>query len=160
MGDFYDLDAAAITKKDDCVGASNTLLGYIDRRKPIPDWEEAEGYYQTAIESGGTNECAARSYISKLFLDKGDYENAKIQADELCLACGNGDYGDPYEASVRQAKSDFDAIGDAVVWPCPEMSTSSGAKVLNIFPDIFVFSLDHVCKEVLIIYWVFTFFLR
>jgi hypothetical protein len=90
-------------------------MGYVSRKRPIPQWSKAEYYYNKAIDTKGTYECDARSYLTELYLQKGDYETAVLKADELCSACGKGVESDPYGNSVRQVRSTFDSLG--VEWP-------------------------------------------
>lgn len=130
--DFYDFQADGLDdteKERDCIGSSNLLLGFIERNKPTPDFEKSEEYYNKAIEVGGTNECAARSYKSKMFLDKGDYEKAVLTAEELCDVCGVGGANDVYGTAVRQAKSEFLVMdSDIVAWPCKEPDNSAATS--------------------------------
>ena len=125
------VDENISSKQDDCIAAGNLLLGFIERSKPIPDFEKSEEYYQKAIDAGGINECAARSYQSKMFLDKKDYFNATKAATVLCQVCGNGAADDLHGVSVRQAKSEFDAI--AAVWPCAEKVAPLSSSAPSIF---------------------------
>jgi hypothetical protein len=103
----------------DCKGAVYSLMGYVSRKRPEPQWSKAEYYYNRAIDAGGIYECDARSYLTELFLQKGDYETALTKVNDLCEFCGKGDVGDPYGNAVRQVKSMFDALSveAGVEWP-------------------------------------------
>jgi hypothetical protein len=128
----------------DCKGAVYSLMGYVSRKRPVPQWSKAEYYYNEAIDTKGMYECDARSYLTELFLQKGDYETAVVKAGELCGACGKGDENDPYGNSVRQVKSTFDSLG--VEWPTrglcgtETLATSAGLRIrhsaflLSFFP--------------------------
>ncbi len=103
----------------DCEGAIYTLMGFVSRKRPLPNYDKAEEYYQMAIDGGGVNECAARSYLTKMYLDKAEYVNATKSANDLCETCGNGGENDIYGTSVRQAKYAFDSLHESVgvSWP-------------------------------------------
>jgi Plastocyanin-like domain. len=64
----------------DCKGAVYSLMGYVSRKRPIPQWSKAEYYYNKAIDTKGTYECDARSYLTELYLQKGDYETAVFES--------------------------------------------------------------------------------
>lgn len=137
---FYDLSDGLNDDEDkrDCIGSSNLLLGFIERNKPIPDYNKSAEYYNNAIKVGGTNECAARSYKSKMLLDKGDYEQATLAAEELCQVCGNGTFGDIYGTAVRQARSEFIAIGAGVEWPCSIPISEGASRPHCLLPLLFL----------------------
>lgn len=140
--DFYDLGDGLNDdeKESDCIGSTNLLLGFIERNKPSPDFDKSEEYYDIAIEAGGTNECAARSYKSKMLIDKGDFEQATVVAEELCQVCGNGAFDDIYGTAVRQAKSEFQAIGaDVVEWPCADPLSGSASRSDGLLSLVFLF---------------------
>lgn len=124
----------------DCHSILFLLLGFVNRKRPVPQFEEAEKYYRFAIYGNETsenttsfpeideqttefvpltsrNECAARSYLSKLFIDKEDYEMAMIEAQHLCTRCQFA--GDDARMAMRQAKSEFDLISNStgIQWP-------------------------------------------
>ena len=135
----------------DCTSILYLLLGFINRKRPIPKWENAEHYYRLAInDSNATNitisevesvnnsnnhmfltsrnECAARSYLSKLFLDKGDFKSATKEADILCYRCdgkfvidGDSDIvRNSATIAIKQAKYEFDIMSESgwnVQWP-------------------------------------------
>lgn len=137
--EFYDLGGSAQNLNDDCVGAANTLLGFIERKKPIPDYTMSEKYYRIAIDAGGLSECDARSYLTKMFLDKGDFENATTNGAELCQVCGNGNFDDPYGPSVRQARNAFEH--SPLDWPCPQVMAASSSPVHDVSLLLFLFVL-------------------
>ena len=64
-----------------------------------------------------------------MLIDKGDFENATVVAEELCQVCGNGAFDDIYGTAVRQAKSEFQAIAsDDLVWPCADPPSGSASR--------------------------------
>lgn len=139
---FYDLADGLndYEKESDCIGSANLLLGFIERNKPSPDFHKSEEYYNKSIEAGGTNECAARSYKSKMLIDKGDFEQATVVAEQLCQVCGNGAFDDIYGTAVRQAKSEFQSIGsDIVVWPCADPPSASASHSSGFLSLVFLF---------------------
>lgn len=93
---------------DDCESIIYTLMGFVSRKRPIPQWGRAEDYYRKAIARGGsTNTCAARSYLSQLYWSRGpDFVDvARNETMALCQECANtiNNY-----ALVRQARLEFD----------------------------------------------------
>eukprot|EP00977_Amphora_coffeiformis_P030325 scaffold46277_cov183-Amphora_coffeaeformis.AAC.1 len=48
-----DFDPTATTA--DCESILYTLLGFVSRKRPIPQWERAIDYYHEAIRRGGNN---------------------------------------------------------------------------------------------------------
>jgi len=125
-------DISPDSSLSDCEGAVYTLMGFVSRTRPIPQYEEAESYYELAIESGGVNECAARSYLTKLHLSKEAYENATKAANGLCEVCGNKNDG--FGASIRQAKYEFDLLSNTtnVSWPTEGSCASLHPSVFEI----------------------------
>ena len=130
----------------DCHSILYLLLGFVNRKRPLPQFEEAEKYYRFAIYGNETsetttsfpeidmqttdfvpltsrNECAARSYLSKLFIDKGDFEMAMLEAQHLCTRCHSAGDNDARMA-MRQAKYEFDLISNSstgsIQWPQSE----------------------------------------
>mmetsp|Transcript_52052 Transcript_52052/g.97690 ORF Transcript_52052/g.97690 Transcript_52052/m.97690 type:complete len:414 (-) Transcript_52052:72-1313(-) len=141
---------------EDCKSALHLLLGFLNRKRPIPRWTKAEHYYRLAIggDTAGVNsiqqsstaangskarrsrnECAARGYLTKMFLDKGELDKASKEALQLCSRCGAEDgYGNNDDAliALRQAKHEFDILaanGIAVQWPNYDACA-------NILPDL------------------------
>lgn len=122
-------DLSPEPSQEDCEGSIYTLMGFVYRKRPIPQYDKAEHYYDLAIKTGGINECAARSYMTKMHLSKEDYESATVNANQLCEICGNID--GPFGSSVRQAKYEFDIlpkevnVGWPTVGPCALLDPST-----------------------------------
>jgi hypothetical protein len=122
---------------EDCESIVYSLLGFVNRKRPIPQWDVAEKYYDEAIKRKGFNECTSRGYKSELYLLKGDYVKAEAELGDLCRQCqGNKDDF----VSIRQARNEYDTlsltrgINASVVWPasCDSKSfeaTTSGAHL-------------------------------
>jgi len=91
-------------------------MGFVSRKRPIPRWNASEIYYRIAIEKGGRNKCAVRSYLTKMFHDFGDNTSAFHEAEQLCLRCGTGYNLDPCGDVVRKTRAEFSSI-DSSLWP-------------------------------------------
>mmetsp|Transcript_5584 Transcript_5584/g.8577 ORF Transcript_5584/g.8577 Transcript_5584/m.8577 type:complete len:622 (-) Transcript_5584:314-2179(-) len=135
---FLDTTGNNVTVED-CEGAIYTLMGYVSRKRPIPRYDESEHYYRLAIDGGGANECAARSYLTKMYLDKQDFDNATLSANELCQVCGKGEDNDLFGTSVRQTKAAFEEAGAVVSWPetgpCATVPTTAPSDVPSKIPS-------------------------
>jgi hypothetical protein len=101
--------SAALTQKE-CESILYTLLGFIQRKRPVPLWELAEEYYREALERGGSNECTAQSYLSMLFwTQRTNYTMAVQETQRLCELCHVSD-----PAAVRQAQIEWTALHETV----------------------------------------------
>lgn len=100
----FALDFDAVATKQDCESTVFTLLGFLSRKRPLPQWEVSEKYYQEAIERGGKNNCTARSYLSQLYLNKGDWINASEAIISLCSTCQD------QPALILQARHEYNRI--------------------------------------------------
>ena len=73
---------------EDCESIVFTLLGYVNRKRPVPQWNFSEHYYRQALERNtSSNWCAAQSYVTQLFLSKGDWSSAQAELEILCQEC-------------------------------------------------------------------------
>ena len=112
-----------------------TLMGFVSRKRPIPQWDRAEEYYDNAISRGGSNLCAAHSYLTQLYWSRGPayIEQAQNQTIVLCEACVASN-----PLLVLQARQEFERQGFGT-WPELEcaiadtsLSPSSAASLLAI----------------------------
>lgn len=83
----FSRDFDPIASQNDCESTVLTLLGYVNRKRPLPQWNVSEDYYREAIEKGGKNTCTAQSYLSQLFMSKGDFAAAATMIQALCVDC-------------------------------------------------------------------------
>lgn len=98
-------DVSHTATREDCESMIYTLMGFVSRKRPVPQWNISEDYYRKAIQRGGSNECAAQSYISQLFWSKGEYATAVNETTTLCRLCS-----DTEPLLVAQTKLDFDKV--------------------------------------------------
>ena len=63
----HDVDPTATNET--CASMIYTLLGYVHRKRPLPQWTTSLDYYQRAIKLEGPNQCAAESYLTQLYLN-------------------------------------------------------------------------------------------
>lgn len=99
----HDFDPSA--SLEDCESIVLTLMGFVSRKRPIPQWNVSEDYYKRAIEKGGSNVCTAQSYLTQLYLTKGRWEDASSALSSLCFSCQN-------ESSlIRQAQIEHERLG-------------------------------------------------
>jgi hypothetical protein len=99
--------------KDDCEAIVYTLLGYVSRKRPVPQWDEAVEYYNEAIQRGGPNECAARSYLTQLYLNqRTNRTQALAEIMALCTLCNNDDDA----LLIQQAKREYERLGIESSW--------------------------------------------
>lgn len=103
-----DFDPTIVTREE-CESIVFTLLGFVNRKRPIPQWGVAEDYYRKAIDqAGSTNtECVARSYLTQLFLTKNDWENATEAVGLMCLNCREE------STLIQQARGEYRMLGIA-----------------------------------------------
>ena len=99
----HDFDPSATL--DDCESTVYTLLGFVSRKRPLPQWNVSEDYYRRAIDRGGKNLCTAQSYLTQLYLSNGDWNNATNAIEYLCSQCGHED------ELVRQAQNEYNRLG-------------------------------------------------
>ena len=111
----FDPDASVA----DCESMIYTLMGFVSRKRPIPQYDKATQYYYEAIARGGSNACAAQSYLTQLYWSRGPYyaEEAQNQTLALCQACAASD-----PLLVRQAKQEYDRQNFGT-WPAKECDT-------------------------------------
>ena len=110
----------------DCESILYTLLGFVTRKRPIPQWESAIQYYQQAIERGGNNICAAHSYLAQLYWSRGkEYvPHAQNQTRVLCQTCAATN-----PLLVQQAHQEFSKHDhDVTVWPNDECPLAWGSE--------------------------------
>lgn len=98
-------DVAPNASLQDCEAMIYTLMGFVSRKRPIPQWDQARDYYHEAIARGGSNLCAAQSYLAQLYWSRGPTfaEMARNQTQHLCQECAASD-----PLLVQQAKLEFD----------------------------------------------------
>lgn len=104
----------------ECESVLYTLMGFVSRKRPVPQWDRAEEYYNKAILRGGSNLCAAQSYLTQLYWSRGpDFiEQAQNQTIVLCKACAASD-----PLLVLQAKQEFEKQGFGT-WPALECANA------------------------------------
>ena len=124
----------------DCESMIYTLMGYVSRKRPQPQWTVAYDYYQQALARGGSNWCVAASYLAQWYwtvpYNEANWTVAAAQnhTTVFCEICAASNY-----ALVRQVRLEFDrqvAAGRlaADAWPdlacrrppAPSSSSSSG----------------------------------
>lgn len=132
----FDLHASNAT----CASIIFTLLGFVQRKRPIPRWELAEDYYDKAIALGGPNQCAAESYKAQLFLNRyfRDPQRSNLavnQIDRLCQLCSS--------TMVRQAQVEYERLvkknpGDSHAFLWEDACQSTTRWILD---EVFVFTI-------------------
>jgi hypothetical protein len=142
----------------DCESMIYTLLGFVSRKRPIPQWDRAQNYYTKAIARGGSNICAALSYMTQLYwtrlgsattdnLVDSSYTNtydfdhdyyitqAQNQTIALCETCAVSN-----PLLVQQARQEYDkypTLLQASLWPeveCIAAAAAAAAATSNTNP--------------------------
>jgi hypothetical protein len=98
-------DVVPSATQDDCKSMIYTLLGFVQRKRPIPQWDAALDYYEKAIELKGQNECAAHSYLTQLYLSNDNFTGAEKQIETLCSRCH-----EERPLMIEQAKLEYDRL--------------------------------------------------
>jgi hypothetical protein len=109
---------------EECQATVWTLLGFVTRKRPIPNYDLSETYYHTALEvlrnqtvttttstsiTTTTYCCTALSYLSQLYLSKGDIINATDTIATLCTDCGGQGQQDELDHMdlIRQVEYEY-----------------------------------------------------
>lgn len=143
--DYTNNDTALIEVQQhtaDCNATIQTLMAVVSRnRQPFQSryYDEALGYYEAALDAAVTVpvECVARSYLTKLYLQRELYDNATVEAQTLCEVCRLGAPEDPNGVAVRQAKHEFGVLQHKILglganppsWPCPEIQEIANLSI-------------------------------
>jgi hypothetical protein len=83
-----DLDPQATPES--CLAEVNTLAGFLERKRPVPQFHESERYYKAALDLvGGTSRaCTPMSYLVELYVQWGNATAAHAAVQQLGETCG------------------------------------------------------------------------
>lgn len=106
------LDFDATATKTSCLADVYNLAGFVERKRPTPDFAHAEGYYRTALSHEPAH-CPTLGYLTELYLMRSNASAARDTALRLCGVCG------ATATIVAQIKQSFDLDYPGVAaWPC------------------------------------------
>ena len=71
----------------ECESATYNYLGFVNRKKSVPDYDHAETYYTKSLALWPEN-CGAMNYLTELYITVGNATAAEATFSDLCDVCG------------------------------------------------------------------------
>ena len=94
-----------------CLADVHNLAGFLSRKRPLPQLERAQAYYDEALQYDAQH-CPTLGYLAELHLMTSNHSAARRTAQRLCATCGAS------SAISRQISRSF--VDSGVRWPTDE----------------------------------------
>lgn len=114
-----------------CQSAVWNYLGFVSRKKEVPDYVHAATYYRTALDLWPEN-CGAMAYSMELFLTTGNATAARAMHTAFCDACGPDDLEAAVVAELGSCPTPAPVASDAARGRGPAASTGVLMLLLSV----------------------------